>query len=206
MKRYFFCFFCLLVSAFADENGRPATLKPEQLRSFFLLPMERQILLRQALELSQPPRWLKYVEGGADPAAGGFDCSGAMVFVMKSAKLDPPRTSQDQWDWLKREGRLNLVSNSVKTLDDPCFSKLRPGDLLFWAIGDRVHHVAMFLGNEAGDNHAVALHSTDGRSYRGVKANGYGVFDLKVPSEKSESKLVGYGTPPGLSLMAEKLP
>jgi len=40
--------------------------------------------------------------------------------------------------------------------------------------------------------------STDGRFYRGQKANGYGVHDFRVPRKDSASKLTGYGTPPGL--------
>ena len=42
------------------------------------------------------------------------------------------------------------------------------------------------------------INATDGRSYRGTKANGYGVYDFKMPAEDAKAKLVGYGTPPGM--------
>ena len=42
------------------------------------------------------------------------------------------------------------------------------------------------------------INATDGRSYRGTKANGYGVYDFKVPAAEAKAKLVGYGTPPGM--------
>jgi len=74
---------------------------------------------------------------------------------------------------------------------------------LFWAKTGpggavRVHHVALYLGTEKKDGRPVMIGSTDSRSYRGQKANGYGVHDFRVPKAGSESKLIGYGTPPGL--------
>jgi hypothetical protein len=37
-----------------------------------------------------------------------------------------------------------------------------------------------------------------GRNYRGRKCNGYGVYDFRIPKNGSPSKLVGYGTQPGI--------
>ena len=42
------------------------------------------------------------------------------------------------------------------------------------------------------------INASDGRSYRGKKGNGYGVYDFRVPKADLKSRLVGYGTPPGL--------
>jgi hypothetical protein len=42
------------------------------------------------------------------------------------------------------------------------------------------------------------INSTDGCTYRGQKSNGYGVYDFQIPKSESPSKLVGYGTPPGI--------
>jgi hypothetical protein len=77
--------------------------------------------------------------------------------------------------------------------------------LLFWAVSEpdgavRVHHVEMHLGTEKKDGRPITIGSTDGRSYRGQKANGYGVHDLRVPAKDSSSKLIGYGTPPGIGV------
>jgi len=42
------------------------------------------------------------------------------------------------------------------------------------------------------------IKATDYRSYRGKKGNGLDVFEFGVPREGSKSRMVGYGTPPGL--------
>lgn len=64
-----------------------------------------------------------------------------------------------------------------------------------------INHVAMYLGREKSDGLQIMIPSTDGRSYRGSVANGYGVHDFRVPRQESKSKLVGYGTPPGIPEM-----
>ena len=56
----------------------------------------------------------------------------------------------------------------------------------------------MCLGREKSDGWRVMINSTDGRSYRGTKANGYGVYDFSMPREGAATKLVGYGPPPGI--------
>lgn len=60
--------------------------------------------------------------------------------------------------------------------------------------------VALYLGTEKKDGRPVMINSTDGRSYRGQKANGYGVCDFRLPKAQSPSRLVGYGTPPGIKI------
>jgi hypothetical protein len=94
-------------------------------------------------------------------------------------------------------------------LNHPALIDLRPGDLLFWGRPDSVDagmkvqitHVAMFLGHETKDRLAVMINSTDGRSYRGIKANGYGVYDFRLPASGSTISFIGYGTPPGIALL-----
>ena len=61
-----------------------------------------------------------------------------------------------------------------------------------------ITHVAIFLGFEKTDGRAVMINATEGRSYRGKKGNGFGVYDFRVPSKGGKSRMVGYGTPPGL--------
>ena len=154
---------------------------------------------------------MPYKFGGSSPKDGGFDCSGAMFYVMKQVDIDPPRTSAAQFLWLKEEGRLHEISQDVRTLDDKAMSKLTPGDLLFWGgtytptDGRKVNitHVALYLGHEKKDGLAIMINATDGRSYRGTKANGYGVYDFRLPQAGGRSVFMGYGTPPGIAAVKE---
>ena len=61
----------------------------------------------------------------------------------------------------------------------------------------------MYLGEEAKDRRPVMINSTDGRSYRGIKANGYGVYDFRLPAEGAKIAFLGYGTPPGIAPMPD---
>ena len=165
------------------------------------------------LEYSNSP-WLPYVYGGSDPALGGLDCSGAMSYVMTRCGLSPPRTSAGQYLWLQEHQQLHVVSNEATATDDASLAELRPGDLLFWASvplpGDgttpNITHVAMYLGRETIDGLQIMINATDGRSYRGTKANGYGVYDFRLSPAAATSKLVGYGPPPGLLTIRNAAP
>lgn len=186
-----------------DERTRPARIRSGELAEFAALPQARQRLLELALAVAWDSPWLHYLAGGAKPDDGGFDCSGAMYFVMREAGLDPPRSSGAQMEWLRNNGRLHAVDENARDLKHPSLAALKPGDLLFWAVTKpdgtlRVHHVAMFLGLEKSDGRPVMIGSTDGRSYRGQKADGYGVHDFRVPKADSASKLIAFGTPPGI--------
>jgi hypothetical protein len=188
-----------------DPLTRPVNINSAGLADFDSLSPARRELIEGALAVARESAWLPYLAGGADPAAGGFDCSGAMYFVMRKAGLEPPRSSGAQMDWLKKGGRLHEVSGDAVDLKHPSLANLKPGDLLFWAVSEtsgvsRVHHVAMYLGTEKIDGRPVMINSTDGRSYRGQKANGYGVYDFRVPKPESLSKLVGYGSAPGMEI------
>lgn len=189
-----------------EGHGRPAMLVAEELAEFDGLAEDRRKLIGAALAVGNDSPWLPYQDGGADPAAGGFDCSGAMYFVMRKAGLEPPRSSAGQWEWLKAAGRLKVVAPEAADLEHPSLADLKPGDLVFWekaaadGKGMRIHHVAMVLGKEKKDGRPVMINSTDGRSYRGKKANGYGVYDFRVPKAGSASRIAGYGTPPGVAV------
>jgi peptidoglycan DL-endopeptidase CwlO len=189
-----------------EGHGRPAMLVAGDLAGFDALAEDRRKLIEVALKVGNESPWLPYQDGGADPAAGGFDCSGAMHFVMREAGLEPPRSSTGQLEWLKAAGRLKVVAADAADLEHPSLADLKPGDLVFWekaaadGKGMRIHHVAMVLGKEKKDGRPVMINSTDGRSYRGTKANGYGVYDLRVPKAGSVSRIAGYGTPPGVAV------
>jgi len=188
-------------------NVKPVVIASTALAGFASLSASRQKLIESALALASNSPWLPYVYGGADPALGGLDCSGAMYYVMTQCGLRPPRTSAGQYFWLRDNRQLHRVAVAANSTDDPSLAGLRPGDLLFWASGPWVDdativsitHVAMYLGREAKDGLQIMINSTDGRSYRGIKSNGYGVYDFRLPPAASPSKLVGFGPPPGIA-------
>ena len=197
-----------------SPHGPPAIIPTTDLADFDTLPADRRKLIENALQVAKESPWLPYKYGGSSPAEGGFDCSGAMCFVMNKAGLKPPRTSANQYEWLKENNRLHEVPADVRTLDHSSLSALRPGDLLFWSgtyaptDGRTVDitHVAMYLGKEKKGGRHVMINATDGRSYRGRQANGYGVYDFYLPKDGGKSKFVGFGTPPGIAEIPMEAP
>lgn len=187
-------------------HGRPAIISIKELADFEILPAERKRLIEIAITVATQSPWLPYLYGSADPALGGLDCSGAMYYVMNRAGLAPPRTAAAQYHWLDDQQRLHLVAEGAESGEHPSLRWLKPGDLLFWSTGDTadhgeivtITHVAMYLGRETRDGRKIMINSTDGRSYRGIQSNGYGIYDFKMPTTGSKSKLIGYGTPPGI--------
>lgn len=72
---------------------------------------------------------VRYVYGGTTPS--GFDCSGLVQYVCKSAGISVNRTAAAQF------GNGKAVNKS----------DLQPGDLLFFSRGGRVSHVGIYVGN-----------------------------------------------------------
>lgn len=187
--------------------GRPAVIETSKLAEFEALPADRKKLIEGAITVAKDSPWLPYLFGGTDPKDGGFDCSGAMYFVLRKAGLEPPRTSAEQFLWVKEADRLIEVPVDAVEADHPSLKKLLPGDLLFWGgtyapVDGRtinITHVALYLGHEKSDGRAVMINATDGRSYRGTKANGYGVYDFQLPRKDGRAVFMGYGTPPGIA-------
>ncbi len=177
------------------------------LRGFDELSEGRRELIEAAIKASGEVAGMPYKYSGNGAAEGGFDCSGAMYHVLRKADLKPPRTSADQFLWVRENSKLHPVPLAARDITHESFAALQPGDLLFWtgtyepddARLVKITHVAMFLGYEKKDGRAVMINATDGRTYRGAKVNGYGVCDFRVPAADSKSRLVGYGTPPGLA-------
>jgi len=181
-------------------------LETSELSDFGELSEPRQKLIETAIQAGKDVAGMPYKYGGNGAADGGFDCSGAMHFVLHKVGLESPRTSSGQFLWVKENSKLHLVASSAKDTEDKSFAELKPGDLVFWSgtyeptDGRKVDitHVGMFLGFEKKDGRPVMINATNGRSYRGKKGNGFGVYDFRVPREGSKSRMVGYGTPPGL--------
>lgn len=182
-------------------------LETSELREFEELGEARKKLLENALRTGKEVAGMPYKYGGNGPQDGGFDCSGAMHYVLSKSGLKPPRTSADQYLWVKEHSKLHVIASTAKDTDDKSFSELKPGDLVFWsgtyaptdARRVNITHVAIFLGHEKRDGRPVMINATDGRSYRGKKGNGYRVYDFRVPSAGGKSRMVGYGTPPGIA-------
>jgi hypothetical protein len=168
------------------------------------LAAARKNLLEKALDFLKQNPSVPYVTGGAD--AKGMDCSGAVTCLLKLAGGDPPRSAHDQYLWLKELGRLTDVPTTARTPGDPVFSTLQPGDLIFWAhdgpdAPPEIHasHVHLYLGTEK-DGHAIMIGSSEGRSYRGSKINGFGITDFRVPKAGSPTRIVAFGPPPPVQL------
>jgi cell wall-associated NlpC family hydrolase len=75
-------------------------------------------------------------DGGVADAYGdydkiGFDCSGLMIYAFARAGVYLPHYSGYQ----AQSGRRVPLS------------QMRPGDMLFWASGGIIHHVALYIGN-----------------------------------------------------------
>ncbi len=70
-----------------------------------------------------------YLWGGTNPDVG-LDCSGYTKLVFSKYGVNLPRTSREQ-----RAATANVKPNQAK-----------PGDLVFFAKGGRVHHVGIYAG------------------------------------------------------------
>jgi hypothetical protein len=134
-----------------------------------------------------------------------MDCSGTVQHVLQSVGVDKtPRTSFDFYHWVKKESSLT-DARSAKATNDAVFRKLKPGDLVFWEgtynTGKRnppISHVMIYLGTLKEDGRGVVFGASDGRRFRGKKITGVSVFDWKIPSASSPSKIVAFGPVPGL--------
>lgn len=185
------------------DGIRPGVITKDELREYAELSGVRKKLVDEALALAARKTWLKYKFGGADPEKGGLDCSGSVYFILREIGYEVPRTSAGQFTWVKGEDALHEIPKSVTSLDSNVFDDLTPGDLLFWSgtyvprDGRKipVSHVQIFLGHEKKDGKPVMIGASDGRSYRGQKRNGYGVFDFRLPRAGSKARFLGYGLP-----------
>lgn len=191
----------LFSSTLAGEGVRPGVITKDALAEYGTLTGVRKKIVDEALALAARDQWFKYQFGGESPEEGGFDCSGSVHFILRRAGLEPPRTSAGQFTWVKDGGALTSIPKSTDSLEAEPFDDLKPGDLLFWSGTYQpsdgravpVSHVQIYLGREKKDGKAVMIGASDGRSYRGQKRNGYGVFDFKLPSAGSKASFLGYG-------------
>lgn len=88
---------------------------------------------RRAVTTALAQLGLPYVWGGDGPTRGdaGFDCSGLTSFSYGTTGVQLPRTAQTQY-----QAGPHL----------PTDAPLQPGDLVFYGVPSRVHHVGMYIG------------------------------------------------------------
>lgn len=139
---------------------------------------------------------LPYVFGGDHPSEGGLDCSGAMKFLLSDIGFrDMPRTSYDQYAWLRKARTLRLA----KAIPDHMGGRkgIKPGDLIFWGgtydSGHKVSHVMLYLGQGRDGTHY--MFGARGKNKTGLHGSGVDVFKLESGYQKG---LVGYGSLPGV--------
>ena len=63
----------------------------------------------------------------------------------------------------------------------------------------------LYLGKEA-DGHPIMIGSSEGRSYRHHKINGFGITDYHVPGAGAKTRIIAYGPPPPLAIAASPAP
>lgn len=139
---------------------------------------------------------LPYKFGGDHPSEGGLDCSGTMKFLLSDIGFkDIPRTSYDQFAWLRQARTLKLT----KTIPDKMGGKkgIKPGDLIFWGgtynSGHKVSHVMIYLGQAKNGTHY--MFGARGKNKTGLNGSGVDVFPLAAGKQKG---LVGFGSLPGV--------
>ncbi|MCB1202848.1 MAG: C40 family peptidase [Verrucomicrobiae bacterium] len=194
-----------------SEKVSVATILPEDLVEYETEAASVRKLIEISLGLTT--RRLGYQFGSNSPDNWGMDCSGTVQCALAKFGYEKlPRSSWDFYQWVRANGEF-VETSAVATTEDPVFSSLKPGDLLFWkgtyTTKDRdpaISHVMIFLGTLKEDGAGVLFGSSSGRRYRGQTIHGVSVFDWEVPNSGSESKFVGYGRIPGLRPAEEESP
>jgi cell wall-associated NlpC family hydrolase len=115
-----------------------------------------------------------YARGASLENSSATDCSGFVQFIYHGFKIDLPRSSAEQAQ----------VGKVVTRQMD--FSKLLPGDLLFFRRGGPVGHAGIYLGEGKmihASNHRYGVTVTDLRQpyYEGTFEVAKRVFEVKYP-------------------------
>jgi cell wall-associated NlpC family hydrolase len=129
------------------------------------------LVLTQAKYYKHTP----YARGGSLETGNATDCSGFVQFIYHGFKIDLPRSSCEQ----AQVGK--VVTHQMD------FSKMLPGDLLFFRRGGRsVGHAGIYLGEGKmihASNHRNGVTVTDLRQpyYEGTFVVAKRVFEVKYP-------------------------
>jgi cell wall-associated NlpC family hydrolase len=129
------------------------------------------LILTQARHYRNAP----YCRGATLSTSSATDCSGFVQFIYKGFKIDLPRSSAEQ----AQVGK--VVTHNMD------FSKLLPGDLLFFSRGGRhIGHAGIYLGEGKmihASNRRWGVTVTDLRQpyYEGTFVVAKRVFEVKYP-------------------------
>ncbi len=130
-------------AAAAGRPGRPG--RPEIGRPAAGSNAAQIVIARALAQLGMPYAWgggtangpsRGIRDGGVADLFGdynkiGFDCSGLMIYAFAGVGIGLPHYS----------GYQATAGRRVP------LSQMAPGDMLFWATGGRIHHVALYIGN-----------------------------------------------------------
>ena len=149
-----------------DKNDRVSSTQPKYNTSE---PWDfSELILSQANAYKHAP----YARGASLETSSATDCSGFVQFIYHRFKIDLPRSSAEQAQ----------VGKVVTRQMD--FSKLLPGDLLFFRRGGPVGHAGIYLGEGKmihASNHRYGVTVTDLRQpyYEGTFEVAKRVFEVK---------------------------
>jgi cell wall-associated NlpC family hydrolase len=129
-----------------------------------------ELILTQANAYKHAP----YARGASLATGSATDCSGFVQFIYHGFKIDLPRSSAEQ----AQVGK--VVTHQMD------FSKLLPGDLLFFRRGGHVGHAGIYLGEGKmihASNYRYGVTITDLRQsyYEGTFEVAKRVFEVKYP-------------------------
>jgi cell wall-associated NlpC family hydrolase len=182
-----------------------AVIASEDILEFHAQPPGVRKLIESSLDLARQN--LTYKTGSADPANGGFDCSGFIYYVLRQYGLTQvPRDSSGLYVWVRKaHGFRAVISRKPDSFE---MDELLPGDLLFWTgtyatdHDPPVTHTMLYLGTEKSGGAKIMIGASDGRTYQGQKRNGVSVFDFTMPRAPiagvQGATFIGYARIPGL--------
>lgn len=184
-----------------SKSGVTKSIPVSELKEYETSSQVVKQLINDALHLSEMN--LTYLFGSASPKNKGMDCSGTINYLLTKKYLtNVPRQADELFLWVKNKGQIVMTkSNNFNSKE---FSKLKPGDLLFWSGTYPTHrksaitHVMLYLGkNKKGE--PIMFGSTRGRTFQGKKMNGVSVFNFTLPKQNMSQRFVGYGCIPDLT-------
>ena len=126
-------------------------------------------LVGEAVSYAQEQIGKPYQWGATGPDA--FDCSGLVMMAYRSAGVNIPRTSQEEW----------------KQLPHVPASQVRPGDLVFFAGADGTPAAPGHVGLVTGKNQMIEAYATG----TPVRVSAFGT----AQSPPGDNKMVGFAQP-----------